>query len=160
LNSADAAARFCFIENPRFHQDGSGRLPPSDRRVMTEGLETRRPVFPVYLFERRRHADDPEIDFVGRLFFNAFGHQVLTKRARREVTDIIAHLQNEVRAGRLPLDDVIIGWPGTGRRPLNAIDTDDEAAMQRWRKRAFKIELRPTTTSVADGRIIRPGKNA
>ena len=127
---------------------------------MTEGLETRRPVFPVYLFERRRHADDPEIDFVGRLFFNAFGHQVLTKRARREVTDIIAHLQNEVRAGRLPLDDVIIGWPGTGRRPLNAIDTDDEAAMQRWRKRAFKIELRPTTTSVADGRIIRPGKNA
>jgi hypothetical protein len=85
---------------------------------------------------------------------------VLTKRARREVTDIIAHLQNEVRAGRLPLDDVVIGWPGTGRRPLNAIDTDNEAAMQRWRKRAFKIELRPTTTSVADGRIIPPGKDA
>ena len=118
------------------------------------------PTFPVYLFEPRRHADDPEIDFVGRLFFNAFGRRVLTKRARREVAEIIARLQTEVRAGRLPLDDVVIGWPGTGTRPSNAVDTDNDTAMRRWRKRAFKIELRPTTTSVADGRIIRPGKDA
>jgi hypothetical protein len=132
----------------------TGQTEPQD------GLdEERRPTHPVFVFEPRRD-EDPEIGFVGRLFFNSFGRPVLTKRARREVTDIIAHLQNEVRAGRLLLDGVLVGWPGTGRRPLNAIDTNDEAAMQRWRKRAFKIELRSTTTSVADGRIIRPGKDA
>jgi hypothetical protein len=89
-------------------------------------------VFPVYLFDAK----------IGVLYFNAFGRRMLKLRARREVAEIIAHLQTEAQAGRIPLDGVVVGWPGDGRKPKSAVDASDEAVMRSWRKRAFKISLR------------------
>ena len=42
----------------------------------------------------------------------------------------------------LPLDGITIGWPGDGRKPVNAADVTDEAIMRPWRRRAFTLFVR------------------
>jgi hypothetical protein len=123
--------------------DSDGQIKPQDA---FDG--ERRPTGPVFVFEPRL-PENPEIDVAGRLFVNTFGRRVLKARARREVKDIIAHLEAEARAGRLPLDGVVIGWPGTGKRPLNAIDIGDAQAMRQWRRRALKVKVGLTMTERA-----------
>lgn len=59
-----------------------------------------------------------------------------------ECEEIIRGLTRDAEAGRIPLDGVVVGWPGSGVRPLNAVDTDDTEVMRSCRKRAFKISLR------------------
>jgi hypothetical protein len=102
---------------------------------MTEARD-RRPVYPVFKFGRR-----PEVGLAGRLYFNTFGRRP-KMRARREITEIIARLTAEAQAGRIPLDGVVVGWPGDGRKSESAVDTNDEAVMEPWIKRAFKVEVR------------------
>ena len=115
---------------------------------MTEGLEARRPVFPVYLFERRRH-ENPEIGLAGRLYFNTFGRRP-KMRARREITEIIARLTAEAQAARREISTRM-----DGNEPVNAVDTSDEEVMRSWIKRAFKISLRVDLRS-DDKRVLSP----
>jgi hypothetical protein len=113
----------------------------------------RRPVYPVFLFVRR-----PEVEthngLAGRLYFNNFGRRP-KMRARREITEIIAHLTAEAQAGRIPLDAPVIRWPADGRKPVNAVDTSDVAAMAPWFERAFKLSLR-VDLRCGDARILPP----
>jgi hypothetical protein len=94
--------------------------------------------FPVYVFTRTAGRED---GVIGTLHFNSFGRRP-KMRARREITEIIAHLTAEAQAGRIPLDGVVVGWPGDGRKPESAVDTSDKEVMRSWIKRAFKISLR------------------
>jgi hypothetical protein len=70
--------------------------------------------YPVFLFSRVSEAS-------GTLYHNIFGRRRPSRRQWIEINEAIAHLQSEFRAGRL--DEVVIGWPGDGRTPLNAADT-------------------------------------
>ena len=54
----------------------------------------------------------------GLLFYNSFGKWP-QRRQRREIADIITHLTSP---GRIPPDGVAIGWPGSGLKPVNAVD--------------------------------------
>ena len=53
---------------------------------------------------------------------------------------IVAHLRVEHRAERL--DVIKIGWGGDGRRPLDAVDTDDVRIMAGWISRAYVTDVR------------------
>jgi hypothetical protein len=108
-------------------------------------------VFPVYLFERR-HEDEVEAQgallLAGELFYNAFGKRP-KRRGWLEIEEIIRGLTADAKTGRLP--DVVIGWPGSGERPPNAVDTNEEALMAPWFDRAFKVEVRCSIQSAALG---------
>jgi hypothetical protein len=93
--------------------------------------------FPVYVFARTAGRGD---GVIGTLHFNTFGRRP-KMRARREITEIIAHLTAEAQAGRIPADGVVVGWPADGRKPVNVVDTSDEEVMRSWVKRAFKLSL-------------------
>ena len=112
---------------------------------------TNRLTFPVYVFTRTAGRED---GVIGTLHFNSFGRRP-KMRARREITEIIAHLTAEAQAGRIPLDGVVVGWPGDGRKPESAADTNDEEVMRPWIKRAFKISLRVDLRS-GDARVLPP----
>jgi hypothetical protein len=89
------------------------------------------PTYPVYLFDVEQ----------GVLYFNTFGRRWPKMRQRREIASVLAYLKSEDRAGRID-DALVVGWPGSGIKPLNAIDVGDEAAMAPWRARAFVVNLR------------------
>jgi hypothetical protein len=88
----------------------------------------RRPVYPVFLFVRRRGVETHN-GLAGRLYVNTFGRRP-KMRARREITEIIAHLTAEAQARRIPANGVVVGWPGDGRKPESAADTSDEEVMR------------------------------
>jgi hypothetical protein len=88
------------------------------------------PTYPVWEY-------DPETRV---LRYNNFGRRPKL-RARREIAEIIASLN---QPGRIPPSGVVVGWPGSGVRPLNAVDTDDEQLMRPWRRRAYHRTLRIT----------------
>jgi hypothetical protein len=97
-------------------------------------------VFPVFEYDPRTRV----------LRYNAFGLP-LTARGRREIDGIIAYLmtlranwRRAFQPGSIPPAGVVIGWPGSGARPVNAVDTDDVAAMRPWRRRAYHRTLRIT----------------
>ena len=74
----------------------------------------------------------------GLLFYNSFGKWP-QRRQRREIADIITHLTSP---GRIPPDGVVIGWPGIGLKPVNAVDTSDAELMAPWFARAFTVFVR------------------
>ena len=93
--------------------------------------------YPVFISKR---GPDAEADSV--LHFNTFGrHRYPTARQLRELDDIIRHLRAQVQAGRLPPGSRVVGWPGVGLKPYNAVDTDDEAVMAGWCARAYRVEV-------------------
>jgi hypothetical protein len=106
--------------------------------------------FPVFEFRRESGNE------IGRLYFNSFGQRP-KMRARREIASVIAYLQAEIQAGRLP--DVAVGWPGSGLKPTNAVDVRNDAVMAPWRARAFVVAVRVTrrdecATSAESKRIL------
>lgn len=101
----------------------------------TGGERTRGPMgtYPVYLFAL---ADAGS----GTLYLNTFGRwRYPSARQLREAEEIVAHLRVEHRAG--PLDVIKIGWGGDGRRPLDAVDTDDVRIMAGWISRAYVTDV-------------------
>jgi hypothetical protein len=99
-------------------------------------------VYPVYVFTRRREIETPDRILAGRLSLNNFAQRRLSHRARRELTEIIHGLTEDVQAGHMPDDALVVGWPGDGRKPANAADVADTAAMSSWTERAFTIFVR------------------
>jgi hypothetical protein len=99
-------------------------------------------VFPVFVFTRRRVIETPDRILAGLLHLNNFGQPRLSHRARRELAEIIHGLTADAQAGRLPLDGVVIGWPGDGRKPMDAADVFDPLAMSSWNARAFTVAVR------------------
>lgn len=97
-------------------------------------------VFPVFVFERRREVESPDRILAGRLSLNIFGRRRPSHRQRLELAEIIHGLTEDAKAGRLP--DIVVGWPGVGLKPLNAVDVTDGAAMSLWRARAFTTFVR------------------
>lgn len=89
------------------------------------------------------------------LRFNVFARKYPRARQLREIDSVVAYLQTEAQAGRIG-DALLVGWPGSGIRPTNAVDTDDEAIMRPWRKRAFVVAVRVTecATSAESKRIL------
>ena len=84
----------------------------SDNGAMTDAP---RSVFPVFVFERRHEIETSERTLAGGLSLNIFGWRRPTHRQRLELAEIIRGLAEDARAGRLPLDGVVIGWPGDER---------------------------------------------
>ena len=111
----------------------------SDNGAMTDAP---RSVFPVFVFERRHEIETSERTLAGGLSLNIFGWRRPTHRQRLELAEIIRGLAEDARAGRLPLDGVVIGWPGDGRKPMNAADVFDPLAMSWWNARAFTVAVR------------------
>ena len=93
--------------------------------------EKQQAVYPVFVFRMDPESDD------GLLFYNSFGRWP-RRRQKREIADIIDHLR---RPGRIPPDGVVIGWPGSGLKPVNAVDTADAELMAPWFARAFKVDV-------------------
>ena len=85
--------------------------------------------FPVYVFDAA----------TGVLHVNTFGRRKEHLRARqlREIEEIIRGLRSDAEAGLLP--PVKVGWPGDGRKPVNAADVTDEAVMASWNTRAVTL---------------------
>ena len=111
--------------------------------------------FPVFLFERRRELEieNPDFELAGTLRFNTFGRRSPTRRQQLELREIIRGLIHDARSGRIKPGGVVIGWPGAGLKPLNAVDTSDEEAMAWWFARAFRVAVRvdaEAMTSAAD----------
>ena len=108
-------------------------------------------VYPVFVFCRDPWSDD------GLLFYNSFGRWP-RRRQKREIADIIDHLR---RPGRIPPDGVVIGWPGSGLKPVNAVDTADAELMAPWFARAFKVDVgrgAERMTDADDGHILADEK--
>jgi hypothetical protein len=83
---------------------------------------------------------------LGVLRFNAFGRWP-TPRMQREIAAIVDLL---TMPGRIPSDgSTVIGWPGSGIKPANAVDVADEAVMQPWRERAYVVRVERVTAEVA-----------
>jgi hypothetical protein len=116
--------------------------------------------YPVFVFERRREVEieNPDFELAGTLRFNTFGRRRPTRRQLLELEEIIRGLTNDARAGRLPLDCVVVGWGGVGLKPLDAADVTDETVMRPWIRRAFTTAVRVTrsdecATSAGNERI-------
>jgi hypothetical protein len=101
-----------------------------------------RQTFPVYVFTRRHAIETPDRILAGTLRLNIFRQRRLSHRQRLELAEIIHSLTDDARAGRLPLDGVVVGWPGDGRQPVNGVDTSDAEIMTPWIARAFTVAVR------------------
>lgn len=90
-----------------------------------------RQTFPVYLFDAK----------TGVLAVNVFGKQYLRARQRREIAGVVRNLRSDARSGRIKPGGVVVGWPGDGLQPPNAVDVDDTEVMAWWFARAFKVDM-------------------
>ena len=100
------------------------------------------PLYPVYLFERRPELEGWDRILAGTLRLNIFGQRSLSPRARRELVQIIRGLTEDVQAGHMPDDAFVVGWPGDGRKPMNAADVTDAEVMASWNTRALTLFVR------------------
>jgi hypothetical protein len=100
-----------------------------------------RPVYPAFVFHRRREAE-VEMGFVlaGQLFFDIGKRKRPTPAQSREIADLIDHLTAAAKAGEMLLDGLVVGWAG-GAKPSNAVDPHDDATMKPWAKRVLTIAV-------------------
>ena len=116
--------------------------------------------YPVFVFERREvEIESQDTVLAGTLRLNTFGRRRPTRRQRLECVEIIRGLTHDAQAGRIKPGGKVIGWPGDGRKPLNAADVDDEVVMGPWIRRAFTTAVRVTrsdecATSAGNERIL------
>ena len=122
---------------------GAGKRTPGERLARPQSApmtDAPRVVYPVYVFERRHELETGGRILAGRLRLNIFFRRAPTSRQRHEMGEIVRGLTADAEAGRLPL--VKVGWPGDGRRPLNAAETSDPVVMAPWNARAFTTFVR------------------
>lgn len=105
------------------------------------------PVFPAFVFDRRSEIEREQgYLLAGQLFIELPGAagkepSQLNKRHKRLIVDLISRLKQSAASGQMPANSVLIGWRG-GRKPENAVDTDDNVAMAPWLDRCVVIALR------------------
>ncbi len=89
--------------------------------------------FPVWIYDAE----------IGILAVNVFGRdrRFLRARQRREIAEVIRGLRRDARAGRIKLDTLVVGWPGDGRTPHNAVSLTSPA-MSEWIRRSFTVAVR------------------
>jgi hypothetical protein len=119
---------------------------PRDRELIRQLVfvyvaqgEAMNPVMPAFAFARRR---DIEIEtgllLAGNLIVDIPKDSTPKRKHERMIVEFVQRLVAEVRAGRMPDDAVMYGWPG-GRKPDNAADY---AAIDRWAETRMSIAVR------------------
>lgn len=93
-------------------------------------MRRKRPVMPIFVFERRREIEvEEDLILAGKLFVD-FNRQSLGATIER--------LLARVRRGTLPEDGFVIGWRGRSR-PASAVD---DQAIDPWLEQMTTITLR------------------
>jgi hypothetical protein len=100
--------------------------------------------FPVFVFTRQRDIElETGLTLAGHLIVDI----PLTEADENNdaqrilVEEVVQRLIADAESGRMPDDAFLIGWPGGGGRPANAVDTDD-ALMKAWAETRMRIGLR------------------
>lgn len=65
----------------------------------------------------------------------------MPKRTQRLINEIVQRLSVNAQSGRMANYDSVFGWPAE-HKPLNAVDTSDEALMTAWAKDRLIIAVR------------------
>jgi hypothetical protein len=93
-------------------------------------MRRKRPVMPIFVFERRREIEvEEDLVLAGELFVD-FDRQSLGATIER--------LLARVRRGTLPEDGFVIGWRGKSR-PVSAVD---DQAIDAWLAQMTRLTLR------------------
>jgi hypothetical protein len=103
-----------------------------------------KPIMPVFAFERRMDIErECGFTLAGQLVVDTPRKHVHNKRSKQTIVNIIATLKRMAAAGQLPDGRMamVYGWPG-GRKPHDAVDTDDDAVMAAWAALSLVIALR------------------
>ena len=102
------------------------------------------PIMPLFVFERRKRVEQ-ECGFTlaGQLIVDIPKRDINKKRSKQTLTYIFRQLEELARSNRLPDGRyvTIVGWPG-GRKPVDAVDTADDAVMAAWIVRSTVIGFR------------------
>ena len=109
----------------------------AQRAIAEVARERAQPVFPAFVFHRRRHIElEAGLILAGTLFVD------IPKDDKR-VTDIVGAIVQQLikTVGSQPALSEAVGWNG-GVRPPNAVDADDEKIMRPWIERSRCIAVR------------------
>jgi hypothetical protein len=99
-----------------------------------------KPTMPVFVFGRRRDIErETGLILAGQLIVDIPKNTKPRRRHQRMIADIVQMLI--ARAGEMPEDAMVVGWPGE-HRPANAVDVNDDALMASWAKDRTVIVLR------------------
>jgi hypothetical protein len=91
-------------------------------------------IYPVFVFDRRHDIElETNIALAGTLF--------VERRHEQMIPEIMRQIIEARRSGQMPTNSITIGWDG-GRKPINAVDTDDDALMAAWVKNCLSIRVR------------------
>jgi hypothetical protein len=98
-------------------------------------------VYPIFAFARRQDIE-LEAGFIlaGQLVVE-IPKGADDDRQRSIVADIIRMLTERAKSGEMSKDAMIYAWPGN-HRPANAVDTDDDEAMQAWADKSLRVIVR------------------
>jgi len=100
-------------------------------------------VMPVFMFGRRHDIEiETGLILAGNLVVDIAKGRKLKRRDKRLITEIIERLKAQARAGQMPKDAIVFGWPD-GRRPPNAdAFVNDDAAQMKWAETRLIIAVR------------------
>jgi hypothetical protein len=98
--------------------------------------------FPAFVFERQHHVET-EAGFVlaGLLIVDLPESSKMSNEEVCLLGEIVQQLGELAESGKMPDDAIVTGWRG-GRKPSNAVDTNDDALMSAWAERSIGIVLR------------------
>jgi hypothetical protein len=98
-------------------------------------------VYPTFVFDRRH---DIELE-TGVVFAGTLVIDLPNKKPKQSdiqlIEEIIQHVLEAARSGQVPINGMMFGWDG-GRKPINAVDTDDDTLMAAWAKDRLHIVVR------------------
>jgi hypothetical protein len=91
-------------------------------------------VYPVFVFDRRHDIElETNIALAGSLF--------VERRHEQRIPEFMQQIIEMARSGQMPTNALLYGWDG-GRKPINAVDTKDDALMAAWVKDCLSIRVR------------------
>jgi hypothetical protein len=98
--------------------------------------------YPLFVFERQHEIErETGLTLAGYLIVDLPNSEKASRLEMEMVPEIVRRLVAEAQSGRMPTDAMVFGWRG-GKRPTNAVDTNDAAVMTPWAKSRLSIMLR------------------